>query len=159
MKASSLMYKKITKIMHEWGLVINLFWWLTIQITFKIDSIPRNCACIFKTFSKQFCLGYYIKRKKCSSLTETYRVFRERRKRISQHISATIKNRWNRDASPNGMHLIFWRPSILSFQHFWAERFNFSWYLINICLLHRRFCLSVRLFASFICFVAKFIRS
>ena len=146
LQASSLMSKKITKIMHEWSLVINLFWWLTIQTTFKIDSIPCNCVCIFKTFSKQYCLDYYIKRKKCSSFTETYRVFRERQKRVSQHISATIMNEWNRDVCPNGMHLIFWRPCILSFQYFWTERFNFSWHLINICLLHSHFCSSVGFF-------------
>ena len=146
--------------MHEWSIVINLFCWLTIQTTFKIDSIPCNCVCIFKTFSKQYCLDYYIKRKKCSSFRETYRVLRERRKRVSQHIYTTIKNGWNRDVCPNGMHLIFWRPCILSFQHFWTERFNFSWHLINICLLHSHFCLSLgRFFASFSCFVAKFIRS
>ena len=98
LQASSLMSKKITKIMHEWSIVINLFWWLTIQTTFKIDSIPCNCVCIFKTFSKQYCLDYYIKGKKCSSFTETYRVFRERQKRVSQHISATIMNEWNRNA-------------------------------------------------------------
>ena len=77
LQASSLMSKKITKIMHEWSLVINLFWWLTIQTTFKIDSIPCNCVCIFKTFSKQYCLDYYIKRKKCSSFTETCRYFED----------------------------------------------------------------------------------
>ena len=114
-------------------------WWLTIQTTFKIDSIPCNCVCIFKTFSKQYCLDYYIKRKKCSSFTETFRVFRESRKCVSQHISATIKNGWNRDVCPNGMHLIFWKPCIFSFQYFWTERFNFSWQLINICLFHSHF--------------------
>ena len=102
LQASSLMSKKITKIMHEWSLVINLFWWLTIQTTFKIDSIPCNCVCIFKTFSKQYCLDYYIKGKKCSSFTEIYRVFRERQKRVSQHISVTIMNEWNRDVCPKG---------------------------------------------------------
>ena len=25
------------------------------------------------------------------------------------------------------------------FQHFWTERFNFAWHLINICLLHSHF--------------------
>ena len=130
--------------MHEWSLVINLFWWLTIQTTFKIDSIPCNCVCIFKTFSKQYCLDYYIKRKKCSSFTETYRVFRERQKRVTQYISATIMNEWNRNVRPSGMHLIFWRPFIFSCQHFSTERFNFSWHLINICLLHSHFCSSVR---------------
>ena len=129
--------------MYKWSLVINLFWWSTNQTTFKIDSIPFNCVCMFKTFSKQYCLDYYIKRKKCSSFTETYRVFRECRKRVSQHISATIMNGWNRDMCPRGMHLIFWRPCILSFQHFWTERFNFSWHLSNICLLHSHFCSSV----------------
>ena len=124
--ASSLMSKKITKIMHEWSLVINLFWWLTIQTTFKIDPIPCNYVCIFKTFSKQYYLDYYIKRKKCSSFTKTYRVFRERQKRVSKHISATIMNEWIRDVCPNGMHLIFWRPCILSFQYFRIERLNFS---------------------------------
>ena len=150
LEASSLMSKKITKIMHEWSLVINLFWWLTIQTTFKIDSISCNCVCIFKTLSKQYCLqyclDYYIKRKKCLSFTETYRVFRERRKHILQHISATIKNGWNRHVCPSGMHLIFWRPSVLSFQHFWTERFNFSWHLSNICLLHSHFYSSVEVF-------------
>ena len=152
LQASSLMSKKITKIMHEWSLVINLFWWLTIQTTFKIDSIPCNCVCIFKTFSKQYCLDYYIKRKNCSSFTETFRVSRERRKRVSQHVSSTIKNGWNRDVCPNGMHLILWRPCFLSFQYFLPERFSFSWHLINICLLQSHFC-------SFSCFVAKFIHS
>ena len=124
--ASSLMSKKITKIMHEWSLVINLFWWLTIQTTFKIDPIPCNYVCIFKTFSKQYYLDYYIKRKKCSSFTKTYRLFRERQKRVSKHISATIMNEWICDVCPNGMHLIFWRPCILSFQYFRIERLNFS---------------------------------
>ena len=129
--------------MHKWSLVKNLFWWLTIQTTFKIDSIPCNCVCIFKTFSKQYCLDYYIKRKKCSSFIETYRVFRERRKRVSQHFSTISMNGGNRDVCPDGMHLIFWRPWTLSFQHVWTERFNFSWHLINICLLHSHFCSSV----------------
>ena len=145
LQASSLMSKN-NKIMHEWSLVINLFRWLTIQTTFKIDSIPCNCVCKFKTFSKQYCLDYYIKRKKCSSFTETYRVFRERQKRLTQHISATIMNGWNRDVRPRRTHLIFWRPCILSFQHVWAERFNFSWHLINICLLHSHLCSSVGIF-------------
>ena len=142
LQAFSLMSKKITKTMHEWSIVINLFWWLTIQTTFKLDSIPCNCVCIFKTFSKQYCLDYYIKRKSCSSFTETYRVSHERRKRVSQHISATIKNGWNRDVCPNGIQLIFWKPCILSFQYSWTERFNFSWHQINICLLHSYFCSS-----------------
>ena len=146
LKASSLMSKKITKIMHDWSLVKNLFWWLTIQTTFKIDSIPCNCVCIFKTFSKQYCLDYYIKREKCSSFIETYRVFRERWKRVSQHFYATSMNGGNRDVCPNGMHLIFWRPWNLSFQHIWTEWFSFSWHLINICLLHSHFCSSVRFF-------------
>ena len=60
---SAIAPKKLAKIMHdEWSLVKNLFWWLTIQTTFKIDPIPCNCVYIFKTFSKQYCLGYYIKR-------------------------------------------------------------------------------------------------
>ena len=71
---------------------------------------------------------------------------RERRKRVSQHISAAIMNRWNRDVRPSGMHLIFWRPSILPFQNFWTERFNFSWHLINICLLHSHLCFGVGFF-------------
>ena len=146
LQASSLMSKKITKIMHERSLVINLFRWLTIQTTFKIDSIPCNCVCIFKTFSKQYCLDYYIKRKKCSSFTETYRVFRERQKRLTQHISATIINRWNRNVRPSGKHLVFWRPFIFSCQHFSTERFNCSWHLINICLLYSHFCSSVGIF-------------
>ena len=132
--------------MHEWSLVLNLFRWLTIQTTFKIDSIPCNCVCLFKTFSKQYCLDYYIKRKKCSSFTETYIVFHERQKRATQHISATIMNRWNHHVWPRRMHLIFCRPCILSFQHFWTERFNFSWHLLNICLLHSHFCSSVGIF-------------
>ena len=140
------MSKKITKIMDEWSLVKNLFRWLTIQTIFKIYSIPCNCLCIFKTFSKQYCLDYYIKRKKCSSFIETYRVFRERRKRVSQHFSTIGMNRGNRDVCPGGKHLIFWRPWTLSFQHVWTERFNFSWHLINICLLHSYFCSSVRFF-------------
>ena len=102
--------------------------------------------CIFKTFSMQYCLDYNIKRKNCLSFTETYRVFCERWKRVLQHISATIKNGWNRDVCPSGMHLIFWRPCILSFQHFWAERFNFSCHLIKICLLRSHFCSSVGAF-------------
>ena len=141
--------------MHEWSLVKNLFRWLTIQTTFKIDPIPCNCVCIFKTFSEQYCLDYYIKRKKCSSFTETYRVFRERQKRVSLHISTTIMNEWNRDVSPKGMHLIFWRPCILSFQYFWSERLNFSWYLINICLLHSHFCSSVGFFLLVIAALSK----
>ena len=140
------MSKKIARIMHKWSLVINLFWWLTIQTTFKIDSIHYSSVCIFKTFSMQYCLDYYIKRKNCLSFTETYRVFCERWKRVLQHISATIKNGWNRDVCPSGMHLIFWRPCILSFKHFWTERFNFSWHLIKICLLHSHFCSSVGAF-------------
>ena len=40
------------------------------------------------------------------------------------------------------MHFIFWRLCILSFQHFWTERFNFSWHLINICSLYNHFCSS-----------------
>ena len=136
----------MTKIIHEWSLVKNLIRWLTIQTTFKIDSIPCNCVRIFKTFSKQYSLDYYIKRKKCSSFIETYRVFRERRKRVSQHFSATSMNGGNRDVCPDGMHLIFWRPWILSFQYVWTERFNFSWHLINICLLHSHFCPSIRFF-------------
>ena len=150
---SSLMSRKIAKIMHEWSLVINLFWKSTNQTTFKIDSVPCNCVCIFKIFPKQYCRDYYIEgKKKCSSSTETYRVFRERRKRDSHHISATIKNGWNRNVCSNGMHLILWRPCFLSFQYFLPERFSFSWHLINICLLQSHFC-------SFSCFVAKFIHS
>ena len=128
--------------MHEWSLVINLFRWLTIQTTFKIDSIPCNWVYIFKTFSKQYCLDYYIKRKNVHPL-QKHVVFRERPKRVSQHISATIMSRWNRDVCPNGMHLIFWRTCILSFQYFWTGRFSFSLHLINICLLHSHFCSSV----------------
>ena len=146
LQASSLMSKKITKIMHEWSLVINLFWWLTIQTTFKIDSIPCNCVWIFKTFSKQYYLDFYIKRKKCSSFTETYRVFRERQKRVTQPISATIMNEWNRNVCPSGMHLIFWKSFIFSCQYFSTERFNFSLHLINICLLHNHFFSSVGIF-------------
>ena len=146
LQVSSLM-SKINNKNYAWvSLVINLFRWLTIQTTFKIDSIPCNCVCIFKTFSKQYCLDYYIKRKKCSSFTETYRVFRERQKRVTQHISATIMNEWNRNVRPSGMHLIFWRPFIFSCQHFSTERFNFSWHLINICLLHSHFCSRVEIF-------------
>ena len=72
-----------------------------------------------------------------------YRVFGERQKRVTQHIFVTTINGWNRNVRPSGMHLIFWRPCILSYQHFWTERFNFSWHLINICLLHSHFCSSV----------------
>ena len=72
--ALRLMSKEI-KAMYEWSLVINLFRWLTIQTTFKIDSILCNCVCIFKTIPKQCCLDYYIKRKKYSSFIEIYRVF------------------------------------------------------------------------------------
>ena len=61
---SSLMSKKIAKIMHEWSLVINLFWKSTNQTTFKIDSVPCNCVCIFKIFPKQYCRDYYIEGKK-----------------------------------------------------------------------------------------------
>ena len=86
---------------------------------------------------------FLYKKKKCSSFTETYRVFRERQKRLTQHISATIINRWNRNVRPSGKHLVFWRPFIFSCQHFSTERFNFSWHLINICLLHSHFCSSV----------------
>ena len=127
LQASSLIFKKI-KTMHEWSLVINLSWWLTIETTeiHSIDSIPCNSVRIFKTFSRQYCHDYYIKRKKCSSFTETYRVFRELQKRVLQHISGTIMNHWNRDVCPNGMQLIFWRSCILSFPYFWTERFNFS---------------------------------
>ena len=132
--------------MHEWSLVKNLFRWLTIQTTFKIESIPCNCLCIFKTFSEQYCLDYYIKREKYSSFIETYRVFREGRKRVSQHFSTISMNGGNRDVCPDGMHLIFWRPWNLSFQYVWTERFNFSWHLINICLLHSHFCPSIRFF-------------
>ena len=64
LQTSSLMSKKIAKIMHELSLVINLFWRSTNQTTFKIDSIPCNCVCIFKIFPKQFCCDYYIERKK-----------------------------------------------------------------------------------------------
>ena len=98
---------------------------------------------IFKIFSKQYCLDYYIKRKKCSSFTETYRVFRERQKPVTQHVFVTIMNGRNRDVSPSGMQFIFWRPCNLSFQHLWTKRLNFSWHLINICLLHSQFCSSV----------------
>ena len=144
------MSKKTTKIMHEWRLVINLFWWLRIQNTFTTDSIPYNCVCIFKTFFKQYCIDYYIKRKKCSTFTEAYRVFQECQKQVSQHNSVTIMNRWNHDVYPTRMHLIFWRPCILSFQNFfpnfWTERFNFSRHLINICLLHSHFCSSIEFF-------------
>ena len=73
-------------------------------------------------------------------------VSRERRKRISQHISATIMNEWNCDVRPSRMHLIVWRLCILSFQHFWTERFNFSWHLINICLFHSHLCSGVGFF-------------
>ena len=146
LQVSSLM-SKINNKNYAWvSLVINLFRWLTIQTTFKIDSIPCNCVWIFKTFSKQYYLDFYIKRKKCSSFTETYRVFRERQKRVTQHISATIMNEWNRNVRPSGMHLIFWRPFIFSCQHFSTERFNFSWHLINICLLHSHFCSRVEIF-------------
>ena len=62
-------------------------------------------------------------------------------------------NGWNHDVCPSGMHLIFWRPAILSFHHLWTERFNFSWHLINICLqkphywlLHSHFCSNVGFF-------------
>ena len=68
LQASSLASKKITKIKHEWSLVINLFWWLTIQTTFKVGSIPCNCGCILKTFSKQYRLDYYTKGKKMLTL-------------------------------------------------------------------------------------------
>ena len=74
----------LKKFLHEWSLVKNLFCWLTTQTTFKI-------------FPKQQCLDCYIKRWKCSSFIETCRVFRERRKRVSQHFSATIMNGGNRD--------------------------------------------------------------
>ena len=79
-------------------------------------------------FSKQYCLDYYIKRRG-SSFTETYRVFCERRKRVFT-TSTTIMNRWNRDVRPSRMHLMFWRRCILSFRHFWTERFKFSRHLI-----------------------------
>ena len=62
---------------------------------------------IFKIFSKQYCLDYYIKRKKCSSFTETYRAFRERQKPVTQHVFVTIMNGRNRDVSPSGMQFIF----------------------------------------------------
>ena len=114
--------------MQEWSLVVYLFRWLKIQTTFKIDSIPWNCVCIFKRISKQYCLDYYIKRRG-SSFTETYRVFCERRKRVFT-TSTTIMNRWNRVVRPSGMHLMFWTRCILSFQHFWTERFKFSRHLI-----------------------------
>ena len=146
LQVSSLM-PKINNKNYAWvKSSLNLFRWLPIQTTFKIGSIYCNCVCIFKTFSKQYCLDFYIKRKKCSSFTETYRVFRERQKRVTQHISATIMNEWNRNVRPSGMHLIFWRPFIFSCQHFSTERFNFSWHLINICLLHSHFCSSVVIF-------------
>ena len=70
--ALRLMSKKIKNI-YEGSLVLNLFHWLTIQTTFEIDSI--HCNCIFKVFSKQCCLDYHIKRKKCSCFIETYRAF------------------------------------------------------------------------------------
>ena len=68
--------------MHAWSLVINIFWWLTIQTTFKIDSISCNWLYIFKTISKQYCLNYYTKRKKWSSFTETYSVLWEPKTQI-----------------------------------------------------------------------------
>ena len=144
LQASSLISKKITKIMHYWSLVKNLFRWLTIQTTFKMDSISCNCVCIFKTFSKQYCLDYYIKRKKCSSFIETYGMLCELGKRVSQYSYATRMNGGNRDVCPNGIHLIFWRPWNFSFQHVWTERFNFSGHLVNIYLLHSHFCSSLR---------------
>ena len=125
--------------MHEWSLVKNWFWWLTIQTTFNTDSILCNCLYIFKRLSMQYCLDYYIKRKKCSSFIETFRAFREHQKRVSQHFSAISVNGRDRDVCPNGMHLISLRPWNLSFQHVWTERFNFPWHLINICLLHSNF--------------------
>ena len=138
---------KINNKNYAWvSLAINLLRWLKIHTTFKIDSIPCNYVWIFKTFSEQYCLDFYIKRKKCSSFTETYRVFRERQKRVTQYISATIMNEWNRNVRPSGMHLIFWRPFIFSCQHFSTERFNFSWHLISICLWHSHFCSSVGIF-------------
>ena len=118
---------------------------LIIQSTFKIDSIPCNCVCIFKTFSEQYFLNYCIEKKKCSSFIETYRVFRERKKRVWQHFSTISMSGENVDVCPDGMHLIFWRPWTL-FQHVWTERFNFSWHLINICLLHSHFCTSITFF-------------
>ena len=125
-----------------------MFRWLIIQSTFKIDSIPCNCVCIFKTFSEQYVLNYCIEKKKCSSFIETYRVFRERQKRVSQHFSTISMSGENLDVCPDGMHLIFWRPWTL-FQHVWTERFNFSWHLINICLLHSHFCTSITFFCYF----------
>ena len=105
--------------------------------------------CIFKTFSEQYFLNYYIKRKKCSSFIETYRVFRECRKRVSQHFSTISMSGENLDVCPDGMHLIFWKPWTLLFQRVWTERFNFSWHLINICLLHSHFCTSITFFCNF----------
>ena len=122
-------------IMYKWSIVINFFRWLTVQTTVKIDSIPSNWCC----------LDYYICKKKWSSFIETYRVFL-----WAQHIFAVIMNGWNRDVCPSRMHLICWRPCILSFQHFWIDRFNFSRHLINIWvqkpyywLLHSHFSLSI----------------
>ena len=86
------------------------------------------------------------KKKKCSSFTEIYGLSRELRKRVLQHISATIMSGWNRDVHPSGIYLAFWRPCILSFQNFWTEKFNFSWSLINICLLHSHLCSGVGFF-------------
>ena len=86
------------------------------------------------------------KKKKCSSFTEIYGLSRELRKRVLQHISATIMSGWNRDVRPSGIYLAFWRPCILSFQNFWTEKFNFSWSLINICLLHSHLCSGVGFF-------------
>ena len=122
--------------MYKWSIVINFFRWLTVQTTVKIDSIPSNWCC----------LDYYILKKKWSSFIETYRVFLR-----AQHIFAVIMNGWNRDVCPSRMHLICWRPCILSFQNFWIDRFNFSRHLINICLkkkpyywlLHSHFWLSI----------------
>ena len=126
--ALRLIPKKVTKTMYEWSLVIIFFrdWQLTIQTIYK----------------KKKTLILY--RSECS---------RECRKHVSQHISVAIINGWNRDVCPDGMHLIFWRPCILFFQHIWTEKFNFSWHLINICLqtpyhwlLHSHFWSSVGFF-------------
>ena len=116
-------------IIYKWNLVINLFRWLTVQTTAKINSVPCNCACMWKHFLSMLPRLLY---------------------NILLHISAAIMNGWNRDVCPSKMHLICWRPFILSFQHFWVDRFNFSRHLINICLqkpyywlLHSHFWLSI----------------
>ena len=159
LQASSLMSRKITKIMHEWSIVINLFWWLTIQTTLKIDQIPCNCVYIFKTFSMQYLLDYYVERKNVRPL----------QKQIECSVSAE-----------NAFCNIF-LPPLRTDETVMCALTEYNWYFENLayCLFNipelkdsifldtklifvyyiAIFVQALGFFSSFSCFVAKLISS